>query len=71
MDPEEVLSELREMAEWEKVGGYWNVEDANQRCIKYGNLFDALDTWLSNGGFFPASWAQPQPIPEPSTEKSA
>ena len=54
MDPDEALRRIRElvatdMRPW-KARGHWDeVEELRE-------LFEALDEWLSHGGFPPADW---------------
>ena len=68
MDPEITLHELRELvAEAEQVQHLvatelaWTAEQAQQAklahlAVSLAEKFDALDTWLSKGGFAPAAW---------------
>jgi hypothetical protein len=50
MDPNATLQELRELTEQERIGG--DGSHAERIC----ELFDALDGWISKGGFLPADW---------------
>lgn len=52
MDPEQTLAELREMVT--------RVNDGTGRVDvdEFAEKFDALDTWLSKGGFLPGGWSQ-------------
>jgi len=54
MDPDEVLKELRELAQ--KIllpyGPYPDIQD----CEMFATQFKHLDTWLTRGGFLPADW---------------
>lgn len=54
MDPDELLVALRDCAQ-DLINGtdeYTFAETANTMA----DQFDALDTWLTNGGFLPGSW---------------
>lgn len=54
MDPDELLVALRDCAQ-DLINGtdeYTFAETANTMAEQ----FDALDTWLTNGGFLPGSW---------------
>lgn len=50
MDPNEALRLLRKYAS--DTGG------------EFGEQFEALDEWLSKGGFLPAAWCHPRPRAE-------
>lgn len=49
MDPEITLFELRELAQ----DLSWNNDEIS---IRMGELFQNLDTWITNGGFLPKDW---------------
>jgi hypothetical protein len=51
MDPNEVLNQLRELMSMTHSMG-----NAQQILFQTKELFNALDTWLSNEGFPPAAW---------------
>lgn len=49
MDPNTTLEELRELArEW--------FDSDNDHAAQASDLFNALDGWLSRGGFLPKAW---------------
>lgn len=51
MDPNKTLAELRSAAIW------LYESDAYTADLEYVlSLFEALDEWLSQGGFLPADW---------------
>jgi hypothetical protein len=54
MDPNETLAQLRRMSEEPR----WLV---NPIAAKYIEHFEALDSWLSNGGFLPEDWRKRRP----------
>ena len=52
MDPNACLKELRELGKhFENVP---SLEDA----YRMAELFDALDKWISKGGFLPKAWSR-------------
>ena len=53
MDPNATLAELRLAAT-----GYWTVppDDVEAAALHVVELFEALDEWLSKGGFLPTVW---------------
>lgn len=54
MDPDELLVALRDCAQ-DIINGtdeYTFAETANTMAEK----FEALDTWITNGGFLPSDW---------------
>lgn len=51
MDPEAALSKLREM-----VGDINADNHHSSTTRRLAERFEALDEWLSNGGFLPAAW---------------
>lgn len=56
MDPNAALAELRAIVkDSHEVEGDYDVHTVNrgERAIE---LFEALDGWLSNGGFLPTDW---------------
>lgn len=55
MDPEETLRRLREMTAAHFAGAYRD-EEAAANLNEMAEHFDALDGWLSKGGFLPLAW---------------
>jgi hypothetical protein len=58
MDPNETLRRMRELHT------QWNEEsaiDSVDLAAAMFDYFDALDTWLSRGGFLPDAWRQTLP----------
>lgn len=55
MDPNATLEELRNLASLaaDQHGGD---PDADYLAARMAELFQALDEWLSKGGFAPAAW---------------
>jgi hypothetical protein len=51
MDPDATLSEMRELAN--DLGATGSFEGDADRLAE---LVQALDEWLSKGGFFPKAW---------------
>lgn len=51
MDPEETLRRLRVLAE-----NAINDAVADEDAVEMAELFQAMDGWLSKGGFLPAAW---------------
>jgi len=51
MDPDETLTELRELYNHWQDGNLF--ESDGERAVE---LFDALDNWLTDGGFLPRAW---------------
>lgn len=56
MDPDATLRELRELA----ARSAFDADDA----IRFAQLVEALDGWLSRGGFLPKAWAVPRAVPK-------
>lgn len=52
MDPNETLADLRNMFSL----SHGDMETADVAAIR--DRFDALDEWLSKGGFLPGDWNQ-------------
>jgi hypothetical protein len=68
VDPNETLAQIRSMVA-HVLGPDWRHEPApNFELIvtTIASDFDALDTWLSSGGFPPAEWSGPRHLSEPS-----
>jgi hypothetical protein len=59
MDPDETLREIRELAA-KLQGNYWEDEPDWDNELEASNrlteLVQALDEWLSKGGFPPRAW---------------
>jgi hypothetical protein len=51
VDPDEALKKAREAAKWIVEGGL-----TTERAEALAEAFDALDGWLSKGGFVPVAW---------------
>jgi len=61
MDPDEVLSRLRDaVKEWEAdaEGSVMTSEQVEERLDTVLDLFDALDAWITAGGFIPRAWEE-------------
>lgn len=62
MDPNATLAEIREIRKWAEENppsstGMW--EDPGDRYEKFERLCElteALDDWITNGGFLPEAW---------------
>lgn len=52
MDPDKLLEELRELVQSVKDYDTCNDSQVDELVEKV----EAMDTWLSNGGFFPRKW---------------
>lgn len=60
MDPTAALHDLREaIHDAENPDQYTDREVAIEQVAA---SFEALDTWLSNGGFLPAEWQRETPL---------
>lgn len=51
MDPNVTLNELRRACE-----EYWEYGPTDHAVCKLVEGFDALDAWLTRGGFLPTAW---------------
>lgn len=51
MDPNVALEEMRRLSEKSKLNFLTDDE-----IDRFSELFDSLDTWLTQGGFKPTSW---------------
>lgn len=60
MDPNETLEHLRWLAK--KITDDPSVVPAYTEQM--ADYFMALDSWISNGGFLPKPWSNPEPVPE-------
>lgn len=56
MDPDVVLRQLREAADWATDQDPVELSRQAEMLGVMGALFIALDAWLSKGGFPPAAW---------------
>lgn len=56
MDPNETLRRLRRLQEKFQTGG--RMENSRDLADEMAELFEALDGWLSKGGFLPDAWKQ-------------
>lgn len=52
MDVNQTLADLRGMALSYRNGGKWDESDTTD----FIELFEALDGWISRGGFLPSAW---------------
>lgn len=59
MDPDETLRRLQDKAEWE-IQDSWHVpvSERLRNAEEMAELFQALDEWLSKGGFPPTDWSR-------------
>lgn len=63
MDPNAALEQLREaIADAANPDQYTDREVAIEQIAEF---FEALDNWLTNGGFLPGAWGQRAPEPTP------
>ena len=53
MDFNETLKQIRALVRIYFNGGKWNEPEATELA----ELIDALDCWISRGGFLPESWS--------------
>ena len=63
MDPDEALSQLRELIKKLSFIEQCNDEDAYladkaEVADKFSDIFEGFDTWLTTGGFLPRDWAR-------------
>lgn len=58
MDPDATLEQLDPDATLEQLRDAILRNDDGSYSEQIAELFDALDTWLSSGGFLPAAWAR-------------
>lgn len=53
MDPNATLAQLRDLvAKYDSTSVYWDAEDMTLTV----DLIDALDGWLTCGGYLPDAW---------------
>mgnify|MGYP007011099275 CR=1 FL=1 len=55
MDPNETLAELRELVTLQRKGKV-HPDKADYYVRMVSDLVEALDEWLSKGGFMPEDW---------------
>ncbi len=55
MDPNETLRALRELVEQVHND---DEGDVNDQLEDFAGYFEALDGWISKGGFLPREWAK-------------
>ena len=59
MDPNAALASLREALADAREAAEGDSNDAEiEAWQEVGERIDALDQWLSNGGFLPSAWAR-------------
>lgn len=51
MDPNETLRRLRELCA---------LDNCHLFSTEIADLFEALDDWITNGGFLPTEWEHPR-----------
>lgn len=56
MDPNETLRQLREMVT--EILDEGSEDDSTEREDEFAQLFQALDEWVSKGGFLPRNWVK-------------
>ena len=56
MDPNATLAEARALAAAITAGSLTTQDNAVENAERMAELFDALDQWLSKGGFLPRAW---------------
>lgn len=57
MDPDETLTELRDLAA--KIDTFEDEESLLAIATRQAELFTALDDWISRSGFLPRAWRTP------------
>ncbi len=65
MDPNAALAELRRLVIINNNdSSVTNREQAviDARLDRMADLFEALDGWITRGGFLPTEWTQPAPV---------
>jgi len=61
IDPDQTLSDLRvAVVAWKAVDYKLDFIDPAIIAANFAEWFEALDDWLTNGGFLPQSW-KPKP----------
>lgn len=56
MDPNEALERIRDLVE--EAREHWELSEDAQTLL---DEIEALDSWLTRGGFLPDEWAQNRP----------
>lgn len=56
MDPNETLATLRNLSRETMLGNSVDTALAGYLAMDLAEAFQALDSWLSNGGFLPKVW---------------
>ena len=56
MDPDQTLAEIHYYLNEAQASG--NLSEENQNLVQASQLFEALDDWISNGGFLPRLWTE-------------
>jgi hypothetical protein len=60
MDPDQALANAREAAQdYDEAGSLGSESDAAERLVE---AFNALDSWLSKGGFLPRDWRSDEKV---------
>lgn len=60
MDPEANLREQRHLVA--RINAQWdNDEETTELGFRLAELVQALDEWLSHGGFAPSAWGRTEP----------
>lgn len=54
MDPNEALRQIRSITDYVNADSY--SDDMQADLDRLAELFEALDQWLSKGGFLPNAW---------------
>ena len=56
MDPTETLRRLRELVTSVSVEAIEDVTALESDALELAECFEALDTWITKGGFLPNAW---------------
>jgi hypothetical protein len=56
MDPNANLKEQKEIVRWLLDTNEENADELSKKAERLANLVEALDEWLSKGGFLPDAW---------------
>lgn len=56
MDPDETLKRLRVKVTQAHESNCMDLREAYTLAMEAAELFDALDSWISKGGFLPSDW---------------
>ena len=65
MDPNETLAKLRDVAAHVNGPVFRPAEELEDAAYDMAEFFQALDRWLSKGGFLPGDWNVAHPAPRP------